>query len=109
MASLMLSLLGLIGGIFAEKFDQMSAITNFLITPLSFLSGTFYSIQKLPENIQIIAHFNPFFYMIDGFRYGIIGEADGSLDAGIMVMVIGNILLWFICKKMFSSGYKLKA
>ena len=109
MASLMLALLGLIGGIWAEKFDQMSAITNFIITPLSFLSGTFYSIGRLPETAQLAAHFNPFFYMIDGFRYGMTGQADGSLIAGIVIMAIGNISLWSICAHMFSSGYKLKA
>ena len=108
MASLMLSLLGLIGGIWAEKFDQMSALTNFVVTPLSFLSGTFYSIQRLPETVQIAAHFNPFFYMIDGFRYSMIGKADGSLEMGIIVMVVGNVFLWLICGWMFSSGYKLK-
>ena len=109
MASLMLSLLGLIGGIWAEKFDQMSALTNFLITPLSFLSGTFYSIQRLPEEVQLLAHFNPFFYMIDGFRYGMLNQADGSLLAGIIVMAVINIVLWGVCVWMFSSGYKLKA
>ena len=109
MASLMLALLGLIGGIWAEKFDQMSAITNFIITPLSFLSGTFYSIGRLPETAQLAAHFNPFFYMIDGFRYGMTGQADGSLIAGIVIMAIGNIFLWSICARMFASGYKLKA
>ncbi len=109
MASLMLSLLGLIGGIFAEKFDQMSAITHFLITPLSFLSGTFYSIERLPETVQIIAHLNPFFYMIDGFRYGMIGSSDGSLLAGVIVMICGNIILWLFCNRLFFVGYKLKA
>ena len=109
MASLMLSLLGLIGGIFAEKFDQMSAITHFLITPLSFLSGTFYSIERLPETVQIIAHLNPFFYMIDGFRYGMIGSSDGSLLAGVTVMICGNIILWLFCNRLFFVGYKLKA
>ena len=108
MASLMLSLLGLIGGIWADKFDQMSALTNFVVTPLSFLSGTFYSIQRLPETVQIAAYFNPFFYMIDGFRFSMIGRADGSLEMGIIVMVVGNIFLWLICGWMFSSGYKLK-
>jgi len=109
MAALMLSLLGLIGGIWAEKFDQMSALTNFIITPLSFLSGTFYSIQRLPEEIQLLAHFNPFFYMIDGFRYGMLDQADGSLLAGIIVMAAINVFLWGVSVWMFSSGYKLKA
>ena len=109
MASLMLSLLGTIGGIWSEKFDHIAAVTNFVITPLSFLSGTFYSIQRLPEAVQIAAHFNPFFYMIDGVRYGFTGHADGSLIAGLMVMAGVNVCLWWLCTWMFASGYKLKA
>ncbi|NQV83007.1 MAG: ABC transporter permease [Rhodospirillales bacterium] len=109
MASLMLSLLGTIGGIWSEKFDHIAAVTNFVITPLSFLSGTFYSIQRLPEAVQIAAHFNPFFYMIDGVRYGFTGHADGSLMAGLIVMAGVNVALWCVCTGMFASGYKLKA
>ena len=109
MASLMLSLLGTIGGIWSEKFDHIAAVTNFVITPLSFLSGTFYSIQRLPEAVQIAAHLNPFFYMIDGFRYGFIGHADGSLMGGVVAMAGINIALWSLCTWMFDSGYKLKA
>jgi len=108
MASLMLALLGMMGGIWAEKFDQMAAVTNFIITPLSFLSGTFYSIQRLPEAAQIIAQLNPFFYMIDGFRYGFIGQADSSLMVGLFVMAGVNVVLWMCCTRMFQSGYKLK-
>jgi len=109
MASLMLSLLGTIGGIWSEKFDHIAAVTNFVIMPLSFLSGTFYSIQRLPEAAQIAAHLNPFFYMIDGVRYGFIGYADGSLMAGLVVMAAANVALWGLCTWMFASGYKLKA
>ncbi len=109
MAALMLSLLGTIGGIWSEKFDHIAAVTNFVITPLSFLSGTFYSIQRLPEAAQVAAHFNPFFYMIDGVRYGFTGHADGSLMAGLVVMAAVNAFLWGLCTWMFASGYKLKA
>ncbi len=109
MAALMLSLLGTIGGIWSEKFDHIAAVTNFVITPLSFLSGTFYSIQRLPEAAQVAAHLNPFFYMIDGVRYGFIGHADGSLTAGLVVMAAANAALWGLCTWMFASGYKLKA
>ena len=109
MASLMLSLLGTIGGIWSEKFDHIAAVTNFVITPLSFLSGTFYSIQRLPEAVQIAAHLNPFFYMIDGFRYGFIGYADGSLTGGVAVMAGINVALWLLCTWLFDRGYKLKA
>jgi ABC-2 type transport system permease protein len=107
-ASLMLSLLGTVGAIWAEKFDHIAAVTNFVVTPLSFLSGTFYSIERLPEAAQMVAHFNPFFYMIDGFRYGFIGHADGSLVAGLAVVGGVDAALWLLCYAMFKSGYKLK-
>lgn len=108
-ASLLLSLLGTIGGVWADKFDHIAAVTNFVITPLSFLSGTFYSIERLPAFWQTLAYINPFFYMIDGFRYGFIGHADGSLEAGILVLLGMNAALWLTCHRMFTTGYKLKA
>jgi ABC-2 type transport system permease protein len=108
MAALMLSLLGIIGAIWAEKFDHIAAVTNFIVTPLSFLSGTFYSIQQLPETAQLIAHTNPFFYMIDGFRYGFIGHSDSSLGIGVAAMAAVNLALWTLCTRLFASGYKLK-
>ena len=107
-ASLMLALMGLMGGIWADKFDQMSAITNFVVTPLSFLSGTFYSIQRLPETFQALAHFNPFFYMIDGFRYGFIGSSDADPLTGVLVLTAVDAVLWVCCYRMIASGYKLK-
>ena len=81
----MLSVLGLIGGIWSEKFDHIAAVTNFVVTPLSFLSGTFYSVERLPPAWHVVAHANPFFYMIDGFRCGFIGHADApeSVPAGL--------------------------
>lgn len=109
MASLMLSLLGMMAGIWADKFDHMAAVTNFVITPLSFLSGTFYSILSLPENFRVVALLNPFFYMIDGFRYGFIGHADGSLAVGAVVVAAANLALAGVTYAMFRSGYKLKA
>ncbi len=108
-ASLMLALLGLIGGIWSEKFDHIAAVTNFVITPLSFLSGTFYSIERLPEAGQLLAHVNPFFYMIDGFRYGFIGRADADPMIGVAVLCGVNVALWLLCHRMIASGYKLKA
>lgn len=108
MASLMLALLGMLAGIWADKFDHMAAVTNFVITPLAFLSGTFYSIDRLPEFGQVIAHLNPFFYMIDGFRSGFISHADAQMWLGITVMAGVNAVLWGICTWMFKSGYKLK-
>ena len=108
-ASLMLALLGLIGGIWAEKFDHIAAVTNFVITPLSFLSGTFYSIERLPESWHLVAYLNPFFYMIDGFRYGFIGHADAPLMVGVLVLLSVNAALWLLAHRMIAAGYRLKA
>ena len=108
-ASLFLSLLGIAGGIWSEKFDHIAAVTNFVVTPLSFLSGTFYTVERLPPIGQVVAYINPFFYMIDGFRYGFIGHADVVPWVGVMVMALVNLLLWLLCYWMFARGYKLKA
>ena len=105
----MMASIGFIGGIWAEKHEQNTIITGFIVTPLSFLSGTFYSINKLPELLQLSALFNPFFYSIDGFRAGFIGISDGPIYQGIIVMCLINILLWVFCHFLYSSGYKLKA
>lgn len=107
-AAMMLGMLGLIGGIWANKFDHLAAVNNFVITPLAFLSGTFYSIERLSETFQFLAHLNPFFYMIDGFRYGFIGHADGNLAVGVAVMGGVDVFLWCVCYWMFKTGYKLK-
>jgi len=107
-ASVMLSLMGLMAGIWADKFDSMASVTNFVITPLAFLSGTFYSVQRLPDPWFTISQINPFFYMIDGFRYAFIGIADGSLLIGVFVLVICDVFLWLMVHRMFVSGYKLK-
>ncbi|MBF0327102.1 ABC transporter permease [Magnetospirillum moscoviense] len=109
MGSLMLSLLGMIGGIWADKFDHMAAVTNFIVTPLSFLSGTFYSIDRLPETFQLLAKLNPFFYMIDGFRAGFIGQADGSVALGIVMVTLVDAGLMLLTWRMLATGYKLKA
>jgi ABC-2 type transport system permease protein len=109
MGSLMLSLLGMVAGIWADKFDHMAAVTNFVITPLSFLSGTFYSIDRLPHIARQIALVNPFFYMIDGFRYGFTGHADGPVGIGVAVMAAANLGLLALTWRMFATGYKLKA
>ncbi len=108
-ASLMLALLGMIGGIWAEKFDHIAAVTNFVITPFSFLSGTFYSIERLPATWHAVALLNPFFYMIDGFRYGFIGHADGSLTVGMLLVLSVNVALWTLAHRMIATGYRLKA
>lgn len=108
-AAYMLSMLGIIGGIWADRQDHMTVVNGFVITPLSFLSGTFYSIERLPNELQVIALLNPFFYAIDGLRAGFTGQADSPLLAGIFVLFAVNICLWIICQRMFATGYKLKA
>jgi ABC-2 type transport system permease protein len=107
-AALMLAMLGMISGIWADKHEYNSAVTNFVIMPLSFLSGSFYSIERLPESFQTFAHLNPFFYLIDGFRYGFIGHADGSIEIGITAILSINLTLAFVCYRIFKTGYKLK-
>lgn len=107
-ASIMLALLGVLAGIWSQGFDQVAAITNYIITPLAFLSGTFYSIKDLPALGYQICHFNPFFYMIDGFRYAMIGYSDSSPVIGLLVMLIATILLWIIIQMMIVRGWRLK-
>lgn len=108
-ASLMLSVLGVIGGVWADKFDHLAAVTNFVVTPLAFLSGTFYSIEQLPPLWHKIALCNPFFYMIDGFRYGLTGRAEASLLAGVAILIAVNGVLLALAYAMIARGYKLKA
>lgn len=107
--SAILSLLGIIAAIHAEKFDQMSMITNFVITPLSFLSGTFYSVEKLPGVFWTISHANPFFFLIDGFRYGALGVSDSSPWVGFLVTAGLCLVLGWFTWRLLASGYKLKA
>jgi ABC-2 type transport system permease protein len=106
--SLLLSLLGIAGGIWSQKFDHIAAVTNFVVTPLAFLSGTFYTVDRLPEPWHMIALWNPFFYMIDGFRYGFLGHHDGNLLLGIVMMTVVNAALLWLCHWMFKTGYKLR-
>lgn len=108
MASTLLALLGMIGGIWAHGFDQMNAMTNYVITPLAFLSGTFYSVKILPDMWHALCYYNPFFYIIDGFRYALTGYHDGSLQAGIIMLLELNLLLWLAVQRMVASGWHLK-
>jgi len=109
LGNMMLATLGLAGGIWSEKFDHIAAVTNFVVTPLTFLSGTFYSMKQLPEIWQGMAVYNPFFYMIDGFRYGMTGYSDGNVLFGLGFLVVINILLAALALWMLRTGYKIKS
>ena len=109
MGCFMMGSMGVMVGIWADKWDQQQGITNFIVLPLTFLSGTFYSISRLPEFWQNFALFNPFFYNIDGLRYAFIGQSDSELLSGAIILLIFNISLFFLCYLMFKEGYKLKS
>ncbi len=100
---------GIIAGLYADKFDQMSTLTNFIIVPLSFLSGTFYSINKLPDLLKSLSYYNPFFHMIDGFRYSFIGQLDGSITFGILLLVFVSSISSFLAYHLYNKGYKIKS
>ena len=108
MGCIMMGCLGTIVGIWADKWDQQQGITNFIVLPLTFLSGTFYSISRLPDFWQTISSFNPFFYNIDGFRYAFTGVSDSSLFQGVIFLLIINVILIIFCYLMFRNGYKIK-
>ncbi len=108
LGTMMMATLGVAGGLWAEKFDHLSAVTNFIIMPLTFLSGTFYSVHMLPETWQHIAHANPFFYMIDGFRYGLTGHAESNLWTGFWLLLELNVGLLIFTFAMIMTGYKVK-
>ena len=109
MGSIMMGTLGTIVGVWADKWDQQQGITNFIVLPLTFLSGTFYSISKLPQIWQNFAYINPFFYNIDGFRYAFLGKSDSSLLVGSITLIFINFILLYICYSIFKTGYKLKS
>ena len=109
MGSLMMACIGTMVGIWADKWDQQQGIDNFIVLPLTFLSGTFYSISLLPEFWRNISYINPFFYNIDGFRFAFIGKSDASVIYGGLFLLVLNILLFLLCYIFFRSGYKLKA
>ena len=106
--SAILGALGLVAGIWADKFDQIAAFQNFIILPLTFLSGVFYSIHTLPPFWQGLSHLNPFFYMIDGFRYGFFGTSDFSPQASLAVVGLSLLALSAAALGMLKSGYKLR-
>ena len=100
--------LGLIAGIWADKYDQLAAFQNFLIMPATMLSGVFYSIHSLPPAWQMVSHFNPFFYMIDGFRYGFFGVSDISPWNSLAIVLCFFVLISAVALRMLQTGYKLR-
>lgn len=108
MGSMLVAQLGLMTSIWADKFDHAAAVSNFVIAPLSLLSGTFYSVDRLSPLFQTISHLNPFFYIISGFRYGFLGQADSNVMLGATVLFVANIIVAFIIYRVLQSGWKLK-
>ena len=108
MGALLLSFLGLMTSIWAEKFDHAAAVSNFVVTPLSLLSGTFYSVHQLSPTFQAVSHANPFFYIISGFRAGFLGTSDSPLWIGAAGLLALNFLLWAACYALLKSGWKIK-
>ena len=109
LGTFILGALGFITGLWAEKFDHTATITNFIITPLSFLSGVFYSIERLPDFFQSISKINPFFYIIDICRFGFLGVSDGSIGIGLVYLTILSIIVWLISYYLYKIGYKIKS
>lgn len=108
LGSLILSLIGILAGLWSQKFDHLAAVTNFVVTPLAFLSGTFYSVQQLPPFWYAAAHANPFFFMIDGFRYGMTGHTDGDITLGATALGLVALALWLLCHLLLKRGYRLR-
>lgn len=108
MSAAVLGTIGILAGIWAEKFDQLSGAQNFIIIPLSFLSGVFYSIHSLPVFWQQLSRMNPFFYMIDGFRYGFFGVSDVAPAISLAVLVLALLLLAGLTLLLLNSGYRLR-
>ena len=109
LGSSLLAFIGLIAGVWAEKFDNMSAITNFVITPLTFLSGTFYSIDRLEEPFYTISLYNPFYYIIDGFRSSFIITETNTIINGVLYLTLLNAILYLLCYRILKLGWKLKS
>lgn len=109
MGAVLLGLLGILTGLWADKFDHAAAVTNFVIQPLTLLSGTFYAIDAVSPWMASVSQFNPFFHVIDGFRYGFIGTANGDVTTGALLLLGCNIILWSICYFAIKSGWRLRA
>jgi ABC-2 type transport system permease protein len=108
MGSLLLAFLGLLTSLWADKFDHAAAVSNFVVAPLSLLSGTFYSVEQLSPTFRALSHANPFFYVISGFRHGFLSEADSPIYVGGIGLLLLNIVLFAICYAVMKSGWKIK-
>ncbi len=108
MGAVMLALLGVLTGIWADKFDHAAAVTNFVVQPLTLLSGTFYAIDKVSPLMRGLSHANPIFYVIDGFRYGFLGVSDGLAGQGAVVLLVIDVALWALAYRLLMSGWRLK-
>ena len=108
-ASLLMGMIGVLAGLWSEKFDQLAAVQNFVVLPMTFLSGAFYLVENLPQPFAAISHWNPFFYLIDGFRYGFIGHAEGSLVIGVIMSGALTVVMAVACWLVFRSGWRLKS
>lgn len=109
LGSLFLAFLGVLTSIWAEKFDHAAAVTNFVVSPLALLSGTFYSVDALAPAFRAVSHANPFFYIISGFRYGFLGEADSPVWLGAVIVLAIDIVMGAACYALLRSGWKIKA
>ena len=107
--SAMLGFLGLLTSIWADKFDHAAAVTNFVVAPLSLLSGTFYSIESLAPAFRAVSHANPFFYIISGFRFGFLGTSDSPVAVGALLILVIDLILWALCYSLLRRGWKLKS
>ncbi|MEL6508606.1 MAG: ABC transporter permease [Pseudomonadota bacterium] len=101
--------LGIMCSVFARKYDQLAAITNFIITPLAFLSGTFYSLEAIPPMLATLIHWNPMFYMIDGARYGVLGISDSDPRLGLLICLASTAAILMVCWRWFKTGYRIKS
>ncbi len=108
MGAVMLALLGILTGIWADKFDHAAAVTNFVVQPLTLLSGTFYAIDKVSPLMRGLSHANPIFYIIDGFRYGFLGVSDGLAGQGAIVLLVIDVALWALAYRLLNTGWRLK-
>jgi ABC-2 type transport system permease protein len=109
MGALLLSFLGVLTSIWAEKFDHAATVSNFVVTPLSLLSGTFYSVEQLAPAFRAVSHANPFFYVISGFRAGFLGQSDSPLMVGAILLLVLNVVMWALCFGLLRSGWKIKS